>query len=79
VVIRWRTPDAAGDPRSLEAAASLAAFYSGSRGSAFVEVDHTARRHVRKIKGAGPGMVTYRNERTLRVRPASEQELGLES
>ena len=31
--------------------------------------------HVRKIKGTGPGMVTYRNERTLRVAPRSEEEL----
>jgi hypothetical protein len=29
-----------------------------------------ARRDVRKIKGAGPGMVTYRNERTIAVRPS---------
>jgi predicted ribosome quality control (RQC) complex YloA/Tae2 family protein len=33
------------------------------------------RRHVRKIKGAGPGMVTYRNERTIRVQPAPEERL----
>jgi hypothetical protein len=30
---------------------------------------------VRKLKGAGPGMVTYRNERTLRVRPQPEEAL----
>jgi predicted ribosome quality control (RQC) complex YloA/Tae2 family protein len=32
-------------------------------------VDITERRYVRKIKGAGPGMVTYRNERTVSVEP----------
>lgn len=64
---------------ALEAAASLAAWYSHGRESTSVEVDATERRNVRKIKGSGPGMVTYRNERTLNVRPASEQQLGLES
>jgi hypothetical protein len=30
---------------------------------------------VRKIKGGGPGMVTYRNEHTIAVRPANEDDL----
>ncbi|MDP9364496.1 MAG: NFACT family protein [Chloroflexota bacterium] len=72
VVIRWRGPGDEEDPDTVEAAAALAAFYSAARSSATVEVDATRRRHVRKIKGAGPGMVTYRNERTLAVRPADE-------
>ena len=74
VVIRWRTQ---GDenPDTIEAAARLAAWYSGNRSSGTVEVDIAPRRFVRKIKGAGPGMVTYRNERTIAVNPASESEL----
>lgn len=64
-------------PAAIETAAALAAFHSGARGGGRVEVDVTERRHVRKIKGAGPGMVTYRNERTLAVRPADERALGL--
>jgi predicted ribosome quality control (RQC) complex YloA/Tae2 family protein len=63
---------------TIERAASLAAWYSDGRNATAVPVDVTERRHVRKIKGAGPGMVTYRNERTLNVRPLSEKELGLE-
>ncbi|MCO5176991.1 MAG: NFACT family protein, partial [Thermomicrobiales bacterium] len=63
---------------ALETAAALAAWYSHGRESTSVEVDATDRRNVRKIKGSGPGMVTYRNERTLNVRP-SEQQLSLES
>lgn len=62
---------------SLETAARLAAWYSDARNSTTVPVDITARRHVRKLKGSGPGMVTYRNETTLQVHPASEDELGL--
>ena len=56
---------------ALEQAASLAAFYSAARENVAVEVDICRRADVRKIKGAGPGMVTYRNERTVRVRPRS--------
>jgi predicted ribosome quality control (RQC) complex YloA/Tae2 family protein len=69
-----------GDPagNAIEQAAALAAWYSNGRTSTTVPVDVTERRYVRKIKGSGPGMVTYRNERTLNVRPQSERELGLE-
>lgn len=67
------------DDNAVETAASLAAWYSGGRHSTSVPVDVTERRHVRKIKGAGPGMVTYRNERTLSVRPRSEDDLNIAS
>jgi predicted ribosome quality control (RQC) complex YloA/Tae2 family protein len=74
VVIRWR--DGSDEiSETVEAAARLAAYYSRNRSSGGVEVDIAPRRFVRKIKGAGPGMVTYRNERTIAVNPASEQEL----
>ena len=63
---------------TIERAASLAAWYSDGRNATAVPVDVTERRHVRKIKGAGPGMVTYRNERTVNVRPLPEKELGFE-
>jgi predicted ribosome quality control (RQC) complex YloA/Tae2 family protein len=73
VIIRW-----AGEETEdvLEQAAALAAWYSAGRTSTTVEVDATKRRYVRKIKGSGPGMVTYRQERTLRVRPRSPEDLG---
>jgi predicted ribosome quality control (RQC) complex YloA/Tae2 family protein len=75
VVIRWRDGNDQRDD-TVEAAARLAAFYSQNRNSGHVEVDIAPRRFVRKIKGAGPGMVTYRNERTIAVGPASEHELA---
>jgi predicted ribosome quality control (RQC) complex YloA/Tae2 family protein len=75
VVIRWRFPDSPESPETVEAAAALAAWYSAARESGRVEVDVAPRRHVRKIKGARPGMVTYRNERTIRVQPAPEERL----
>lgn len=65
------------DEAAIEQAAALAGWYSDGRLSTSVLVDVTERRHVRKIKGSGPGMVTYRNERTLNVRPMSEENLGL--
>jgi predicted ribosome quality control (RQC) complex YloA/Tae2 family protein len=75
VIIRWTRPGRPENPRTVEAAAALAAWYSAARESGGVEVDVAPRRHVRKIKGAGPGMVTYRNERTIRVRPQPEEAL----
>ncbi len=54
---------------TLDLAARLAARYSAARGDALVQVDYTERKHVRPIAGAGPGMVTYRHERTVTVPP----------
>ena len=75
VIIRWTRPGLPEEPRTVEAAAALAAWYSAARDSSGVEVDVAPRRHVRKLKGGGPGMVTYRNERTIRVRPQPEEAL----
>lgn len=74
VVVQWAGPE---DPGILEIAAALAAWYSGGRESSHVPVDVTQRRYVRRIPGAGPGLVSYRNERTLHVRPQSPESLGL--
>jgi predicted ribosome quality control (RQC) complex YloA/Tae2 family protein len=62
-------------PESVfQRAAGLAAYYSAKRQEAKVEVDVTLRKHVRKIKGASPGMVTYRNEETRSSVPRSKEE-----
>ncbi len=55
--------------RTLEQAARLAAYYSQARGSTSVPVDHTQQRHVRHMKGGGPGMVIYERERTIHAEP----------
>ncbi len=61
-------------PRStLEQAASLAAYYSQARGSTSVPVDYTLQRHVRHMKGGGPGMVIYEREKTMYAEPESLQ------
>ena len=78
VILRTRIPTDDPDESIVERAASLAAWYSQGRESGNVDVDVTQRRHVRKIRGAGPGMVTYRNEYTILVPAADEKKLGLE-
>lgn len=61
--------------RTLEQAAGLAAYFSGARASTSVEVIVTQRRYVRKIAGGPPGLVNYRNERTVRAAPLAPAEL----
>lgn len=55
-------------------AAAVAAYYSRARNDTSVEVDVTVKKYVRAIKGAPPGLVTYRNESTLRVAPEAPDE-----
>lgn len=58
----------------LNLAAGLAARYSASQHEPSVPVDVTLRKHVRRIAGGGPGMVSYRNETTRLATPAREAE-----
>lgn len=60
--------------RTLDRAASLAAYYSAARDEGAVQVDYTERRYVRHIRGAAPGLVTYRNEETMVVEPQAPRE-----
>ncbi|MBZ0277882.1 MAG: NFACT RNA binding domain-containing protein, partial [Anaerolineae bacterium] len=72
VVIKFdgrRIPEAV-----IEQAAAIAAYYSANRGEGKVLVDVTECRHVKKIKGAAPGMVTYRNETTRTTAPRPESD-----
>ncbi|MCY3833596.1 MAG: NFACT RNA binding domain-containing protein [Chloroflexi bacterium] len=57
-------------------AAAVAAWYSKRRGDARVQVDYTRVKYVKAIKGAGPGMVAYRNENSLFVQPSDESILN---
>ena len=56
----------------IEQAAAVAAYYSSKRDDANVLVDYTRCKYVKSIKGAGAGMVTYRNEQTVTVTPQNE-------
>jgi predicted ribosome quality control (RQC) complex YloA/Tae2 family protein len=61
---------------TLQQAAALAAYYSALRQENNVLVAYTQRRYVRHIRGARPGMVTYRREQTMRVSPARNVQQG---
>ena len=58
--------------RTLREAASLAAFHSKLRRSGHVDVMYTAKKHVKKPKGAPPGLVTVSQFQTIRVAPQAE-------
>lgn len=68
-------PTAEGLPSEADVfwAAGVAAYYSRARHDTSVEVDVTLKKYVRAIKGAAPGLVTYRNESTLRVSPEAPE------
>ncbi|MCP4396188.1 MAG: fibronectin/fibrinogen-binding protein [bacterium] len=58
--------------RTLQEAASLAAFHSKLRRSGKVDVIYSPRKHVKKPKGAPPGLVTLSQFQTIRVIPQAE-------
>jgi predicted ribosome quality control (RQC) complex YloA/Tae2 family protein len=55
--------------KTLREAASLAAHYSKLRRSGKADVIYTAKKHVKKPKGAPPGLVTVGQFQTIRVVP----------
>ena len=57
-------------------AAAVAAYYSARRDDTRVQVDFTRVKYVKAIRGAGPGMVRYRNESSIVVRPQDERILN---
>ena len=54
----------------IREAALLAAYYSKGRQSSKVPVDYTWCRHVKKQRGAQPGMVIYEQHQTIYVTPS---------
>ncbi len=68
VIVRSAEPSEA----VMTFAAEVAAFYSGGEQVGKTAVDMTRARYVKKIPGAGPGMVTYTNQTTLYVTPSAQ-------
>jgi len=60
------TPDKA----VIKIAAAIAAWHSKARNAGIVPVSCTEAKHVGKPRGAKPGSVTIRREKTIKVRPA---------
>lgn len=71
IVTNGKTP---GEQTILEAA-QLAAYHSRAKDSAQVPVDYTQVRYVSKPQGAKPGMVIYKNNKTLYVTPCLPEPL----
>ena len=67
---------AAPDRATLDLAAGLAAYHSKARTAGTVAISCTEARHVSKPRGAKPGTVTIRKERTLKVRPPSNETVA---
>lgn len=65
-------PDEAPDPDLIAEAAAVAAYFSKARHSGNVAVDWTLAKHVRKPRGARPGMVIYDHHRTVYVTPEED-------
>ncbi len=63
------------DGETIQFAASLAAWFSQSRGAPYIPVDYTFQRYVRRMKNSGPGMVTYEKERTIQAVPRREPNI----
>lgn len=74
IVTETRTPD----EQTLLEAAQLAAFHSRARDGAQVPVDYTQIRYVSKPSGAKPGMVIYKNNKTLYVAPCIPQSVQMQ-
>lgn len=70
IVSQGETPD----DETILYAAQLAAYHSRAKDSSKVPVDYTLIKYVSKVAGAKPGMVIYKNQKTLFVKPSLEQE-----
>ena len=71
--------DASGpDADTLDAAAQLTLAHSGVAEGHTEEVAWTRVKYVRKVKGGAPGLVTYSQERVIRVRRERERLGGVE-
>ncbi|MBR5754222.1 MAG: NFACT family protein [Erysipelotrichaceae bacterium] len=61
----------------IRTCANVAAYYSQGRYSSSVPVDYCEVRHVKKIKGAKPGFVTYTNYKTIFIDPEEDRSLNI--
>lgn len=70
-----RHPDGVRPEKStVKIAAGIAAWHSKARNAGTVSVSCTEAKHVGKPRGAKPGTVSIKREKTLKVRPALPKE-----
>ena len=60
-------------------AATLAAYFSKARLAGVADVTHTRAKHVKKPRGAKPGLVTLMAEQVVRVRPDDAEAVVAEA
>ena len=58
--------------KTLQEAASIAAYYSKSRNGGQVAVHYTQRKNLRKKKGSKAGSVILKEHKTIKVKPKSD-------
>jgi len=58
----------------IRQAAAIAAWHSKARNAGNVPVKYTEAKHVGKPRGAKPGSVTIKREKTIKVRPAIPEQ-----
>jgi predicted ribosome quality control (RQC) complex YloA/Tae2 family protein len=58
--------------KTIEEAATIAAYYSKARNSSNVAVDYVQVRNIRKPNGSKPGFVIYEGQKTIKVTPDLE-------
>ncbi len=59
--------------------ANIAAYYSKGRYSSSVPVDYCLIKNVKKINGAKPGFVTFKNYKTIYIDPIEDKSLSINS
>jgi predicted ribosome quality control (RQC) complex YloA/Tae2 family protein len=69
VILRGPEGEAA-DNAVIKQAAAIAAWHSKARDAGIVPVSCTEAKNVSKPRGAKPGTVTIKREKTIKVRPA---------
>ncbi len=73
VILRIPSGKARPDRRAILEAAAIAAFHSKAGRSSKVSVSYTEKRHVRKPRGAKPGLAVISREKSVMVRPQIPQ------
>ncbi|MBR5342124.1 MAG: NFACT family protein [Erysipelotrichaceae bacterium] len=67
------------DEKLIRTCANLAAYYSKGRYSSSVPVDYCLVKELKKVKGAKPGFVTFKNYKTIYIDPEEDKELIITS
>ena len=63
----------------IRTCANIAAYYSKGRYSSSVPVDYCLVKELKKVKGAKPGFVTFKNYKTIYIDPIEDKELIITS